>query len=108
MAERINRTIVEKVRSMIRMTKLSKTFWSEAVRTACYLINRSPSAPLDFKLLEVVWIGKKVTYSHLKVFGCRTFAHVPKEQRAKLDDKAISCIVVRYGDSEFGYRLWES
>ncbi|CAA0831270.1 Unknown protein, partial [Striga hermonthica] len=42
-AERINRTIMEKVRCMLRMAKLHKPFWGEAVLTACYLINRSPS-----------------------------------------------------------------
>ena len=34
--------------------------------------------------------------------------HVPKEQRLKLDDKANPCIFIRYGDEEFGYRLWDS
>uniref|UniRef100_A0A2N9HLW0 Integrase catalytic domain-containing protein n=1 Tax=Fagus sylvatica TaxID=28930 RepID=A0A2N9HLW0_FAGSY len=42
-----------------------------------------------------------------KVFGCKTFAHVPKEQRLKLDDKATPCIFVGYGDAEFGYKLWD-
>ena len=41
-AERMNRTIVEKIRCMLRMTNLPKSFWGEAVVTACYLINRSP------------------------------------------------------------------
>ena len=31
-AERINRTIVEKVRYMLRMAKLPKSFWAEAVQ----------------------------------------------------------------------------
>uniref|UniRef100_A0A2N9IN96 Integrase catalytic domain-containing protein n=1 Tax=Fagus sylvatica TaxID=28930 RepID=A0A2N9IN96_FAGSY len=47
------------------------------------------------------------SYAHLKVFGCKTFAHVPKEQRLKLDDKAIPCIFIGYGDAEFGYKLWD-
>jgi transposase InsO family protein len=106
-AERINRTIVEKVRCMLRMAKLPKSFWAEAVQTACYLINRSPSVPLDFDIPERVWTGKDASYAHLKVFGCKTFAHVPKEQRLKLDDKATPCIFVGYEDAEFGYKLWD-
>uniref|UniRef100_A0A2N9IRB9 Integrase catalytic domain-containing protein n=1 Tax=Fagus sylvatica TaxID=28930 RepID=A0A2N9IRB9_FAGSY len=106
-AERINRTIVEKVRCMLRMAKLPKSFWAEAVQTACYLINRSPSVPLDFDIPERVWTGEDASYAHLKVFGCKTFAHVPKEQRLKLDDKATPCIFVGYGDAEFGYKLWD-
>ena len=106
-AERMNHTIVEKVRCMLRMDNLPKSFWCEAVQTACYLINRSPSVPLEFDILERVWTGKDVSYSHLKVFGCKAFAHVPKEQRLKLDSKATPCIFVGYGDVEFGYKLWD-
>ena len=73
---------------MLRMTNLPKLFWGEVVVTACYLINRSPSVPLDFDIPERVWTGKDVSYSHLKVFGCKTFVHVPKEQRSKLDSKS--------------------
>ncbi|KAK9914377.1 hypothetical protein M0R45_038160 [Rubus argutus] len=56
---------------------------------------------------EKVWTGKSASYSHLKVFGCKAFALVPKEQRSKLDDKATPCIFLGYGDEEFGYRLWD-
>ena len=49
-AERMNRTILEKMRCMIRVTQLPKPFWGEAVLTVVYLINRSPSVPLDFNL----------------------------------------------------------
>ncbi|KAM1652315.1 hypothetical protein ACFX1T_004838 [Malus domestica] len=74
-AERMNRTIMEKVRCMLRTAKLSKQFWGEAVRTACYLINRSPSVPLGLNVPERVWAGNDVSYSHLKVFGCKAFVH---------------------------------
>ncbi|CAL5342249.1 unnamed protein product [Camellia sinensis] len=36
-----------------------------------------------------------------------SFAHVSKEHRQKLDDKATPCIFIGYGDEEFGYRLWD-
>ena len=71
------------------------------------MINRSPSVPLDFVIPQRVWIGKDVLYSHLKVFGCKTFMHVPNEQRSKLDDKATLCIFIKYGDAEFDYKLWD-
>ncbi|KAM1814362.1 hypothetical protein ACFX11_028034 [Malus domestica] len=103
----MNRTIMEKVRCMLRTAKLSKQFWGEAVRTACYLINRSPSVPLGLDVSERVWTGNDVSYSHLKVFGCKAFVHVPKEQRSKLDYKATPCIFLGYGGEDFGYRLWD-
>ena len=53
--ERMNCTIVEKVRCMLKMAKLPKVFWGEAIRTTCYLINRSPLVPLEFDIPEKVW-----------------------------------------------------
>ena len=92
--ERINRIIFKKVRCMLKMTKQPKSFWAEAVQTACYLINRSPSVLLDFDIPKRMWKGEDASYAHLKVFGCKTFAHVPEEQRLKLDNKAIPYIFV--------------
>ena len=48
--ERMNQTIVEKVRCMLKLVKLPKSFWGEAVNTTTYLINRSLSIPLDFDI----------------------------------------------------------
>ena len=78
-AKRFNRTIMEKVRCILRMAKLPKSFQGEAIQTTCYLINRSPSIPLGFDILERVWSGYDISYFHLKVFGCKAFAHVSKE-----------------------------
>lgn len=47
LAERMNRTITEKVRSMLSHAKLPKSFWRKAVKTPVHLINLSPSVPLD-------------------------------------------------------------
>jgi hypothetical protein len=33
------------------------------------------------------FIGKKLNVSHLRVFGCITYAHVPDEKKSKLDPK---------------------
>ena len=53
--ERMNHTIVEKARCMLKLAKLPQSFWGEAVNTAVYLINRSPSVPLDFDIPQRVW-----------------------------------------------------
>ena len=42
-------------------------------------------------------IGMKHSVSHLKVFGCVTYAHVPNELRKKLD-KGHKCIFVGYSE----------
>jgi transposase InsO family protein len=99
-AERMNHTIMEKVRSMLSNSGLEKNFWAEAVRTTCYLINRSPTTALDGGIPEEVWTGKNLNYSHLKIFGCEAFVHIPKENRTKLDDKSMKCIFLGYADED--------
>ena len=48
-AERMNRTLVEAVRSMLSDAKLPKCFWAEALATAVYLRNRSPTNAVQGK-----------------------------------------------------------
>ena len=56
-AERINRTLLEKVRCMLSNAGLGKQFWAEAVMYASHLINRLPSAALNGKTPLEVWSG---------------------------------------------------
>jgi len=48
-AERMNKTLMERVRSMLNGVGLGQEFWVEAVDTTCYLVNRSPSLVLEDK-----------------------------------------------------------
>jgi hypothetical protein len=66
----MNKTLMEKARSMLSSAELGQEFWAEAVGTACYLVNRSPSSMLDDKTPHEVWTGKKPFLQHLRVFGC--------------------------------------
>ncbi|KAL4379562.1 hypothetical protein GQ457_02G035640 [Hibiscus cannabinus] len=93
-AERMNKTIEERVRSMLSNAQLSKSFWGEAVKTTTKIVNYSPSSALDGEIPEHVWTGKKVSYEHFKVFGCRAFVHIPNDERSKLDAKTKSRDVV--------------
>ena len=38
-AERMNRTLLERARCMLSNAGLDKEFWAEAVSSACYLVN---------------------------------------------------------------------
>eukprot|EP00253_Pinus_taeda_P035723 PITA_35723 len=105
-AERMNKTLMERARSMLSGAKLGQEFWAEAVDTACYLVNRSPSSVLEDKTPQKVWTGKKPSLSHLRVFGCDAYVHVPKEKRTKLDRKSEKCIFIGYKDGLKGYKLW--
>nr|CAN70013.1 hypothetical protein VITISV_017116 [Vitis vinifera] len=103
LAERMNRTILERVRCMLSSLGLSKVFWVEAVETVVHLISRSPSSALQFKTPQEKWTGKVVDYQHLKVFGCTAYVHTKTD---KLEPRAVKCIFLGYPKGVKGYKLW--
>lgn len=105
LAERMNRTIAKKVRSMIADSGLKKELWSEGLMAAVYVINRSPTSALNDKTPYECWFGHKPDVSDLRVFGCEAYALIPKQKRKKLDYKSVKCRFVGY--SKTGYRLWD-
>lgn len=104
-AERANRTIIEAARCMLQEAKLAKPFWAEAVNTAIYIKNKSPSKAIRGYTPEELWYGVKVDLSHLRVFGCMAYCLIPDETRKKLDAKSKRCIFVGYCPNTKGYRL---
>ena len=106
-AERQNRTLVESVRAMLTQAKLPKKFWVEALNTAVYLRNRSPTKAVNHATPFEAWIGNKPDVSHLHSFGCTAYAHIPKDERKKLDSKTRKCIFLGYGTETKGYRLYD-
>jgi transposase InsO family protein len=51
-AEQMNRTIKERIVSMLHHSGLSEGFWAAALLTAVDIINMSPSRPLGLKILQ--------------------------------------------------------
>eukprot|EP00253_Pinus_taeda_P024707 PITA_24707 len=90
----MNKTLMEMARSMLSGAGLGQEFWAEAMDTTCYLVNRSPSSTLEDKTPQEVWTGKKLSLSHLMVFGCDAYVHVLKEKRTKLENKYEKCIFI--------------
>ena len=58
-AERKNRTIVEMARSMLKGKGLPNQYWAEAVSTAVYILNRSPTKAVRDKTPYKAWHGRK-------------------------------------------------
>ena len=59
------------------------------------MVNQSLSKVFNTKVTKV-WTGKEVDFSSLKVFGCPTYAHIPSDERPKLDSKSLKCILLGF------------
>ena len=106
-AERMNRTLVEAVRTMLADAHLPKIFWAEPISKAVYLRNRSPTTAVTGKTPFEALTGKKPNVQNLKIFGCLAYSHVAKDERQKLDFKSNKCIFLGYECNVKGYRLYD-
>ncbi|GIL80329.1 hypothetical protein Vretifemale_9560, partial [Volvox reticuliferus] len=69
--------------------------WAEAPVTVNYLRNISPVTGTKVTPHEA-FMGTKPDISHLRVFGCAAYTHVPKEKHNKLQPMSRKGIFVGY------------
>jgi hypothetical protein len=105
-AERKNRHITEAAKAMIHDQGLTMNLWAEASRTAVYIQNRSPHQALSNKTPEEAFSGMKPEVSHLRIFGCPVYIHVPKDKRLKLEPSGKKGIFVGYSETSKAFRIY--
>jgi len=111
MAEWMIRTLNEKVRSMILDANVAIIFWPEAIRTACYLHQRSPTSSLiDNQSPYEALYGTIPKIRHLRRFGCRVYKHIPPTQRTekKFENRSSMCMMLGYVHNTTKiWRIWD-
>ncbi|KAL1453609.1 hypothetical protein WDU94_009938 [Cyamophila willieti] len=110
LAERLNRTLLEKARSMLFQSGLEEKFWAEAIATAVYLKNVLPTQALQDKKKKhqkkYGVEGKNPKLKHLKVFGCKALVHVPpKKKDLSGGPQAEVCVFIGYCETSKNYRV---
>ena len=103
-AERFNRTLMEKVRAMLYDAKLDYELWAEAAATATYVRNRSPTSQNAQTPWELFY-GSKPDVSGMRVFGAQIYKHVPKQLRRKLDPLSEKGLFMGYQPDSKAYRV---
>ncbi|GJS36842.1 putative ribonuclease H-like domain-containing protein [Tanacetum coccineum] len=105
-AERKNRTLIEAARTMLADSKLPTMFWTEAVSTACYVLNRvlvtKPHNKTPYELVS----GKVPNISHLKPFGCLVTILNTSDHLGKFEGKADEGFIVGYAAHSKAYRVY--
>ncbi|GJT03339.1 putative ribonuclease H-like domain-containing protein [Tanacetum coccineum] len=95
-AERKNRTLIEAARTMLADSKLPTMFWTEAVSTACYVLNRvlvtKPYNKTPYELVS----GKVPNISHLRPFGCLVTILNTSDHLGKFEGNADEGFLVGY------------
>ena len=104
--ERKNRTIMEAVKTMIYDQDLPMHLWEEETRIVVYIHNRISHNALGFKTPEEMFMENKLEVSHLNIFCCLVYVHIPKEKRTKLDPSGKKGIFVGYHEVSKAFRIY--
>lgn len=110
-SERGNRTIEEKVTCLLQDANgiddsERGRYWAETLNTATYLINRLPTSSNNGKTRYEAYYGSRPSLHHVRTFGSK--AYVYDRTHNNHQSKTIECILLGYGDDQFGkkaYRL---
>ena len=105
-AERKHRHLLDTARALRFHAHLPKSFWSECVLSATYIINRLPMSNLAWKSPYEALHGKPPNYASLRTMGCLCFAANVGE-RDKFTPRALKCIFWEYTFGLKGYKLYD-
>lgn len=106
-AERTNRILDEGVSSMLSAAGLRSDWWAYALSAYVHVLNRSPSSSVKGKVPHEAFYGRKPSVRHLRVFGCKAYVHVPKDQRRAFEPKTREMVFVGYPVDMKGWQCWD-
>lgn len=93
-SERLNRTLWDKARCLLKGRNLPNHFWGEAISYANDLKNISPTKMLQVTPYEVLF-QRKPNYEKMKIFGSK-IEFKNNDEEKKLDDRTTSGIYLGY------------
>ncbi len=104
--ERLNKTLMYKMRLMLNDRKIFKSMWDEIIKTIAYFSNRSFHYQLNDKILYEIIKNKKSNLSHLRIIESTTWVHIFKKKIKKLNDRFWKNIHVDYEEKN-QYRIYD-
>ncbi|GJZ85479.1 putative ribonuclease H-like domain-containing protein [Tanacetum coccineum] len=106
--ERKNRTLIEASRTMLANSKLPRTFWAEAVNTACYVQNKVLVIKPHNKTPYELFLSRKPALSFMRPFGCPVTILNTIDHLDKFDRKADEGFFVGYSINSKEFRVFNS
>jgi hypothetical protein len=94
--ERLNRTIVDMMRSLREKGNIDANRWDYLAICAAYLRNRCTTQVLDGKTPIEALTGEPGRVDHHRVIGCKAQIYIPADNRDKIHAKARSGYLLGY------------
>ena len=83
---------------------MPSTYWTYALATTVYLINRPPTLILTHKSPFQALFGHVSDYHKLCMFGCQCYLLLVPYRTHKLQPKSNSCVFLRYSLSQNAFK----
>ena len=104
-AERGNRMVQDRARSMLVGAGLGGGLWVEAIAAASYIRNKVPIPGLS-KTPDELWSGKIPFVKHLKAYGSKAYVSPEKfTRKGEMGPTKWEGVIVWYPSSRVGYRV---
>jgi hypothetical protein len=97
-------TVVGMAQALLKQRGMLTVFYGEAMVMAVYILNRSPTKALNGRTPYEAWHGRKPVVSHLRVFGCLTFAN-ELSHIGKLNNRSTLGVFISYAEGLKAYRI---
>ena len=95
-AERFNRTLLNRVRALLVEATLPKKYWGEAAIVATYLYNRTPNSSINYKTPYEMRYNKQPDISHVRTWGSLAYKRIDSNLITKLDPRANRYYIIGY------------
>ena len=111
LAERAIRTTIDDVRTLLRDSALSHSYWAEAAAYSIYTRNLIPLRRFPGSIPLEAFTGKRQNITHLRVFGVKCWAKIPTIHGAqvtggsKLDPRSVPCRFLGYATGTGNYKV---
>lgn len=91
---------------MLHNKKLPKSFWGEAVNTACHTLNQVHFRLDSTRTPYELWRGKKSVVKYFRIFGSDCYILRDRENLEKFDAKSDKGYFLGYSSTSRAYRVY--
>jgi len=99
LAERINYTLLTKVRAILYESFIPKTLWTEILLAVTYIYNRTPHSFLGFKTPYEARYNTKPDISNIRLLG--STAYYKEARTTKLQEKGNLSILIGFNKNQY-------
>ncbi|SOV05631.1 uncharacterized protein UDID_18477 [Ustilago sp. UG-2017a] len=106
--EQMNRSLGEKMRTLLIQRNLPKSFWLYTIWAAAFKMNLTPNVDREFPYQLMFGKLPERFIRLMRVFGCLAWVNVPKAKRhnKKLDQRAVLAIFIGYSLERKGWLFY--